>query len=60
MVKKQNDFQFKIARHFSGKVSSHGMYASLNMNNPLNSDDAGVVVSINGNQDEIVYLGEIR
>lgn len=50
----------KIAHRFYGKTSSHGLFISLNMNNPLNSDDAGVVIPLNGNHDELVYLGKIR
>ncbi len=52
--------QVKIAHRFYGKVSSHGLFISLNMNNPLNSDDAGIVIPHNGNHDELVYLGKIR
>lgn len=52
--------QAKIAHRFYGKTSSQGLFVSLNMSNPLNSDDAGVVIPLNGNDDELVYLGKIR
>ncbi len=52
--------QVKIAHRFYGKVSSHGLFVSLNMNNPLNSDDAGIVIPLNDNHDELAYLGKIR
>lgn len=55
-----NVSQPKIAHRFYGKISSHGLFISLNMNNSLNSDDTGVVVPLNGNNDELVYLGKIR
>lgn len=55
-----NVLQPKITHRFYGKISSHGLFISLNMNNSLNSDDTGVVVPLNGNNDELVYLGKIR
>lgn len=57
---RNNESQFKIAHRFNGKTSSHGLFSSLNMSNPLNSDDAGVVIPLNGTDDELVYLGKIR
>lgn len=61
IIKQRNkDSQLRIAHGFSGKVCSQGLFISLNMNNPRNSDDAGVVVPLNGNDDETVYLGNIR
>jgi hypothetical protein len=58
--RQNNGSRPKIAYRFYGKASSQGLFVSLNMNNPLNSDDAGVVIPLNGNDDELVYLGRIR
>lgn len=55
-----NRSRLKIAHRFRGKTSSQGLFVSLNMSNPLNSDDAGVVIPLNGNDDELIYLGKIR
>lgn len=49
-----------LASGLGGVVSSRGLVLSITIKNTFVSEDLGVVLPLNGNLDEPLYMGQIR
>ncbi len=52
--------QVRLANSLGGHLSSMGLVSSTIMRNRFNSRDVGIVLTLEDNPDELLYMGQVR